>query len=162
MEAAVAVPASAKTDIKKSTQECFMRAAPLNPSMDKWGLTANTFKNFKSGSFEVAIAALRIGTRRPDRGHRSPSLRGRRTPAFERFRTNRGRKTGMGKCQWGLFDETGYIGCNRFGFRNRPLIGVSFGSWRPPPLRPERIGVYRCLRAHFCSNLPTPTGRWRR
>jgi hypothetical protein len=32
--------------------------------MDKWGLTANTFKNSKSGGFEIAAAALRIGTRR--------------------------------------------------------------------------------------------------
>jgi hypothetical protein len=31
--------------------------------MGKWGLAANTFKNFRSG-FEVAVAALRMGTRR--------------------------------------------------------------------------------------------------
>jgi hypothetical protein len=65
--------------------------------MDKWGLAANTFKNFKSGGFEVGIAALRIGTRRPDRGHRSPRSRGRRTPAFERFEPINGfRKMPMG------------------------------------------------------------------
>jgi hypothetical protein len=65
--------------------------------MEKWGSAAITFKNFKSGGFEVAIAALPIRTIRPDRGHRSPRLRGRRTRAFERFEPIEGRKTGMGK-----------------------------------------------------------------
>ena len=52
MEAALAVPASAKTDIAKKTQKCFKRAAPLDSSMEKWGMVAKTFKNFKGGALE--------------------------------------------------------------------------------------------------------------